>query len=114
VATRTSIVKGDIAVVDIHGNLVGGEETTVFQQAVMELLDQQYRKLVLDLKDVPYINSTGLGVLIGAHTSSVRRGCQLVVCNLNNSVSSLLVITGLNIILNVKGTREEAVTSLVQ
>ncbi len=112
-ATRTSIVKGDIAVVDIHGNLVGGEETTAFQQAIVELLDHQYRKLVLNFKDVPFINSTGLGVLIGAHTSSVRRGCQLVVCNLNNSVSSLLVITGLKIILNVKGTREEAVASLV-
>jgi anti-anti-sigma factor len=110
--TKTSVVKGGVAVVDVHGNLLGGEETTAFQQAVMDLLEQHCHKLVLDLRDVPFINSTGLGVLIAAHTSSVRRGCHLLLCNVNNHVNSLLVITGLDRILEVRETREEAVAAL--
>jgi anti-sigma B factor antagonist len=106
---KTSTLKGGIGIIDVQGNLVGGEETVVFQQAIIDLLNQQCRKLVVDFKDVNFINSTGLGALISAHTSAVRRGSQLLLCNINNSVSSLLVITGLNRILNVKKNREEAV-----
>ncbi len=110
--TKMSMVEREIGVLDLHGNLVGIEETKAFHQAVRELLDQHYRKLVVDFKDVRFINSTGLGELISAHTSSVRRGCRLVLCNLNNSVSSLLVITGLEKILEVKKTRDQAMESL--
>ncbi len=112
-AAKTSVVEREIGIIDVRGNLVGGEETTAFQQAVMEMLAQNYRKLVLDFKDVPFINSTGLGVLISAHTSSVRRGCHLLLCNVNSSVNSLLVITRLNRILDVKRTRDEAVAALL-
>jgi anti-sigma B factor antagonist len=112
VATKTSGIEREIGVVDIRGNLVGGEETQAFRQAVTEMLDQRYRKLVLDFKDVAFMNSTGLGVLISAHTSSARTGCRLVLCNLNNSLSSLLVITGLDRILDVKKTRDQAIESL--
>ncbi len=109
---KTAVVEKEIGILDLHGNLVGMDETKAFHQAVKELLDQHYQKLVLDFKDVRFINSTGLGELISAHTSSVRRGCRLVLCNLNNSVSSLLVITGLEKILEVKKTRDEAMGSL--
>ncbi len=109
---KTDVVEKEIGVLDLHGNLVGMEETRAFQQEVRKLLDQHYRKLVLDFKDVRFINSTGLGEIISAHTASVRRGCRLVLCNLNNSVSSLLVITGLEKILDVKKTRDEAMGSL--
>ena len=110
--TRASLVTGDIAVVDVHGNLLGGAETTAFQNVVMDLLAQHCRKLVLDLMDVQFINSTGLGVLISAQTSSVRRDCQLLLCNVNSHVHSLLLITGLDRVLEVRGTREEAVGGL--
>jgi anti-sigma B factor antagonist len=111
-AARESVAEKEIGVLDLHGNLVGIEETRAFQQAVKELLEQRYCKIILDFKDVRFVNSTGLGELISAHTSSVRRGCRLVLCNLNNSVSSLLVITGLDRILDVKKTRDEAFASV--
>jgi anti-sigma B factor antagonist len=113
-AVKTSRLEGGIGIIDVHGNLVGGEETIAFQQAIMDLLSQRCEKLVLDFRGVPFINSTGLGVLISAHTSSVRRGCQLLLCNVNSSVNSLLVITGLCRILEMKETREEAVGAMVQ
>jgi anti-sigma B factor antagonist len=108
-AITASKLEGGIGVIGVSGNLVGGDETTAFQQVVMDLLSQHCRKLVLDLRDVAFINSTGLGVLISAHTSSVRRGCHLMLCNVNSHVHSLLLITGLDRVLAVKGTREEAV-----
>jgi anti-sigma B factor antagonist len=111
-AVKTLKLRGEIGVVDVHGNLVGGEEITAFQQAVMDLLEEHCHKLVLDLRDVPFINSTGLGVLIAAHTSSVRRGSRLLLCNVNSHVNSLLVITGLDRILEARETREEAVAAL--
>lgn len=111
-ATKASVVGREIGVVEVRGNLMGGEETSVFRQKVVDMLERNYRKLVLDFRDVGYMNSTGLGVLISAHTSSVRKGCRLVLCNMNNSLSSLLVITGLNRILDVRKTREEALASL--
>lgn len=112
-AAKTSVVEKEIGVIDLHGNLMGGAETVAFQQAVMELLNQNYRKVVLDFSDVPFMNSTGLGVIISAHTSAVRRGGRLTLCNMNSSLGSLLVITGLSKILDVKKTREEAVAALV-
>jgi anti-sigma B factor antagonist len=112
VAIKTSGIEREIGVVDVRGNLVGGEETRLFRESVMEKLNQDYRKLVLDFKDVAFMNSTGLGVLISAHTSSARMGGRLVLCNMNNSLSSLLVITGLDRILEVKKTRDQAIESL--
>jgi anti-sigma B factor antagonist len=109
---RTDIGEKEIGILGVHGNLVGIEETKIFQEAVKELLDQHYRKVILDFGDVRFVNSTGLGELISAHTSSVRRGCRIVLCNVNNSVSSLLVITGLDKILEVKKTKAEAMESL--
>ncbi len=105
---KTSTLKGEIGIIDVHGNLVGEQETAALQQAIMELLNQHCRRLVLDFKDVGFVNSTGLGGLISAHASAVRRGSQLLLCNINNGVGSLLVITGLDKILTVKKTREEA------
>jgi anti-sigma B factor antagonist len=110
--TKMSVVEREIGVLYVHGNLVGIEETKMFQEAVKGLLDQHYRKVILDFGDVRFVNSTGLGELISAHTSSVRRGCRIVLCNVNNSVSSLLVITGLDKILEVKKTKAEARESL--
>ena len=108
----TTGVEHEIKVFHLHGNLVGMDETQAFQESFRDLLERQYRKLVLDFSDVRFVNSTGLGEIIAAHTSSVRRGGRMVLCNLNNSVSSLLVITGLDRILEVRKTREEAIEAL--
>ncbi len=111
-AVSTSKLSGGIGVVHVRGNLVGGEETTEFRNAVTELLEQHYQKLVLDLKEVAFMNSTGLGVLIAAHTSSLRKGCHIILCNVSNGVHSVLAITKLNLILDERTSREEAIHSL--
>lgn len=110
-AVKTLKTGGEVGVIEVVGNLLGGEETMALRQSVAELLEENYKRVVVDFTNVPFINSAGLGVLIAAHTSSVRRGCHLILCNINKSVNSLLVITRLNLVLDVKDTREEAVLS---
>jgi anti-sigma B factor antagonist len=90
---------------------VGGDETVELRQAVAGFLDRGYERLLIDLSNVTYLNSTAIGVLVSAHTSYSRRGWQVKLCGVNKNINNIFVITKLTLVFDVLETREEAVKS---
>ncbi len=106
---KTSTLENGVGLVEVSGSLVGGDETDKLRQAVAGFVDRNYEKLVIDLSNVTYINSTGIGVLVSAQTSYSRKGWQIKISGLNKNINNIFVITKLTLVFDVADTKEEAV-----
>ena len=92
----------DIAVLEPRGSLIGGEETDELKAKARDLLEQGNRKLVLDLGGVSYINSSGIGALVGIHTMYTKAGGKIKLCQMGKGVQNVFVITRLASVLILK------------
>ncbi|MGH2567755.1 MAG: STAS domain-containing protein [Bacteroidota bacterium] len=86
---------GDIAVLSIKGNLMGEPDTTDVRDKVYSLLQDDVKKIVLDLGKVKWVNSSGLGTLIAAMTSVKNKGGEMKLASVTDKVESLFMITQL-------------------
>ncbi len=107
----STITDGGIGLIEVKGSLVGGEETIELRRAIAGFIDREYAKLIIDLSNVTYLNSTAIGVLVSAHTSYVKRSWSIKLCGLNKTIKSVFVITKLALVFDVYDKREEAVKS---
>ena len=110
-AVKTSTLDGGIGLIEVSGSLVGGEETDKMRQAVAGFVDREYAKLVIDLSNVTYLNSTAIGVLVSAQTSYARKSWQIKLCGINKNINNIFVITKLTLVFDVHDTREGAIKS---
>lgn len=109
-ATKLSTINNlEIAVLEPRGSLIGGEETDELKSKAHDLLEQGNRKLVLDLGSVTYINSTGIGALVGIHTMYTKSQGKIKLCNMAKGVQNVFVITRLSSVFDVEETRDIAV-----
>jgi anti-sigma B factor antagonist len=79
-----------VVVLALDGRIVLGEETVALRDKVKSLLGEGKKKIVLDLKNVTMIDSSGLGALVIAHTSAKTSGATLRLCNLGSRTNELL------------------------
>ncbi len=100
------------AVLSLSGQFLGGEESDQLKNALKELSDLDTKKLVIDLKNTKYLNSTALGILISAHTNFVKRDGKIVLANISKSIENIFVITKLTVVFNIAQSVEEAIKSL--
>jgi anti-sigma B factor antagonist len=107
----STLPEGNIGLIEAKGSLVGGDETVELRQAVAGFLDRGYERLIIDLSNVTYLNSTAIGVLVSAHTSYSRRGWQVKLCGVNKNITNIFVITKLTLVFDVLETRDQAVKS---
>jgi len=107
----TEIKDKDIIVIAPKGNFVGGDETDELRDTIKKLSDEGNKKLVIDLGEVLYLNSTALGVLISAHANYSKREGKIKLCQLNKNLENLFVITKLALIFDSYPTQEEAIQS---
>jgi anti-sigma B factor antagonist len=107
----TSGEVNDIAVVWLDGRIVLGEETIALREKVKGLLAEGKKKLVLNLKNVMFIDSAGLGALVAAHASAKSSGATLRLCNLGLRANELLQLTRLLTIFDVSNSEADAVSS---
>jgi len=89
---RTS---GEVTVLDLKGRITLGEGDELLTDKVNSLLNQGRNKIVLNLADVPYIDSAGLGSLVRTYTTVHRQGGGLKLLNLTKRITDLLSITKL-------------------
>ena len=106
---QTDLQEGKTVVVELKGNYVGGEETDELRDTVKKLSDQGNLKLVIDLGEVSYLNSSALGVLIAAHANYAKRGGKIKLCQLNKNLENLFVITKLSLIFDSYPNQVEAI-----
>ena len=107
----TEIKDKDIVVIAPKGNFVGGDETDELRDTIKKLSDEGNKKLVIDLGEVLYLNSTALGVLISAHANYSKREGKIKLCQLNKNLENLFVINKLALIFDSYPTQEEAIQS---
>ncbi|HWC75958.1 MAG TPA: STAS domain-containing protein [Blastocatellia bacterium] len=91
---KERVVDG-VSVLDLSGKIVLGEGDVQVRERIKDLLADGQRRILLNLADVTYIDSAGLGGLISAYTTTKREGGQLKLVNLTKRLQDLLAITKL-------------------
>ncbi len=101
--------QGDVVVLDVRGNLMGGPETIALHEKIKELVDQKKIKVVIDLSHVQWMNSSGLGTIMGCLTSLKNAKGDLKLCGVTEKVKSLFMITKLITLFETYATQKEAI-----
>lgn len=107
-------IKGDVAVLSLSGKMMGGPETAELQKHVKNLLADKIDKIVVDLAKVKWMNSSGLGALMGSLTSARNTNGDLRLANTTEKVQSLLMITQLMTIFQTFDSVDRAVASYLK
>ncbi len=102
---------GDVSVVDAVGRLTLGEGSSLFRDTIHGLVAQGNKKIVLNLGEVSYIDSSGIGELVSAFTTVTNQGGKLKLLNLTKRVHDLLQITKLYTVFDVYDREATAIAS---
>lgn len=105
--TFTEELRNNRVIYRIQGDLISEKESAELVQAADAALQQQKNQCVIDISDLRYINSSGIGVLITLLTKFRNRGGDVFLINPSESVQKLLIITKLNSIFNVFRSENE-------
>jgi len=105
---------GDVTVLDVKGRVTLGEGDELLRDKVNSLLNQGQKKIVLNLADVPYVDSAGLGEIVRTYTTVSRQGGSLKLLNLTKRITDLLSITKLLTVFETFDNENEAVRSFSQ
>ena len=108
--TKTRQVDG-IAVVDVSGRITLGEETKLLRETVQRLLGGGEKEILLNLAEVSFIDSAGLGELVSAFTSVRNRGGDMKLLQLTRRVHDLLQITKLYTVFDISDDEAAAIQS---
>jgi anti-sigma B factor antagonist len=100
-----------ITVVDLSGRITLGEGSVVLRDTVRDLLAKGEKRLLLNLGNVTYIDSSGIGELVSAFTTVRNQGGELKLLNLTKKVHDLLQITKLYTVFDVKDDEAAAISS---
>jgi anti-sigma B factor antagonist len=100
-----------ITVLELSGRVTLGEESNQLRTKVKDILAQGKKRLVLDLGNVSYIDSAGLGTLVAGYTSSQSQGAGMKLANLTKRFREQLNITKLVTVFDVYSSVEEALRS---
>ena len=102
---------GDVSVVDVVGRITLGEGSSALRDSLRELVGKNHKKILLNLGEVSYIDSSGIGELVSGFTTVTNSGGQLKLLNLNKRVKDLLQITKLYTVFDVHDDEAGAVRS---
>jgi len=108
--TSTRQVNG-IVIVDLSGRITLGEGSVLLRDLVRDLVTKGQRKILLNLGDVTYIDSSGIGELVSAFTTVRNQGGELKLLNLTKKVHDLLQITKLYTVFDIKDDEATAVAA---
>jgi len=100
-----------ITVLDLSGRITLGEGSVVLRDTIREILGKGEKKILLNLGDVTYIDSSGIGELVSAFTAVRKEGGELKLLNLTKKVHDLLQITKLYTVFDVKDDETAAISS---
>jgi anti-sigma B factor antagonist len=98
-----------VAVVDMSGRITLGEGSVVLRDTIRDLIGKGNKKILLNLGDVTYIDSSGIGELVSAFTAVRREGGELKLLNLTKKVHDLLQITKLYTVFDIKDDEATAI-----
>ena len=89
-------IRGDVVVLRLSGQLLGGPDADAVRDQILAALNQGFKRILIDLNEVTWINSTGLGILISAHVTASECGGEVRLMRVSKRIDSILMITRLN------------------
>lgn len=101
----------DVTILDLKGKMTLGEGDELLKDKVNSLVQQGYRKILLNLGGVPYVDSAGLGEIVRCYTTVSRQGGGLKLVNLTKRITDLLSITKLLTVFETYENEDDAVRS---
>jgi anti-sigma B factor antagonist len=102
---------GDVSVVDVAGRITLGEGSSALRDTLREMVGKNQKKILLNLGEVSYIDSSGIGELVSGFTTVTNSGGNLKLLNLNKRVKDLLQITKLYTVFDVHEDEAAAIRS---
>ena len=102
---------GNVIVLDAKGKLTLGDGDVLLKDKIHSLVQQGHKNIVLNLGDVPYVDSAGIGEIVGSYTTLSRAGGTLRLLNLTKRIHDLLAITKLLTVFETFTSEDEAVRS---
>jgi len=100
-----------VSVVELDGRIVLGEESNSFREKLKSLVAEGKKKIVLNLSEIKYIDSAGLGALVAAHISAKNQGASVRLCHLGKKFHEVMQITKLLTVFDVYDTEAAAISS---
>ena len=104
-------VVNNVTILDLKGKITLGEGDEALKDKINSLILQGQKRILLNLADVPYIDSAGLGEIVRTYTTVSRQGGQLKLVNLTKRITDLLAITKLLTVFETFDTEREALQS---
>jgi anti-sigma B factor antagonist len=108
--TITERQVGPVTVLDLGGKLTS-DSTGRLKDKVASLLFQEHKQILMNLADLSYIDSAGLGEMVASHSTASRQGGQIKLANVGKRIEDLLVLTRLLTVFDVHETEEDALQS---
>jgi anti-sigma B factor antagonist len=102
---------GDVRILDCSGKITLGEGTMAVRNTVRDILKNNGKKIILNLADVNYIDSSGIGELVSTYSTVANTGGQLKLLNLTKKIQELLAITKLLTVFQVFDNEQSALAS---
>ncbi|MBI4427586.1 MAG: STAS domain-containing protein [Ignavibacteriales bacterium] len=105
---KSKEVKG-IMIIELTGNVMGGPDATALNDQIHKLIGDQKKRIVIDLSDVKFINSSGLAMLISGLNTMRKSGGEMKLARASEKIETLLQMTKLNTVFDIHKTVNEAV-----
>ena len=101
----------DVRILDCSGKITLGEGTMSIRNTVRDVLQSGAKKIILNLADISYIDSSGVGELVSSYTTTVNKGGKLKLLKLTNKLRELLTITKLLTVFEIYDNEKDALAS---
>jgi anti-sigma B factor antagonist len=109
---KTEVISDEYIKVVLQGRITESASASSLVSEVTGLLSPEMNQVIIDLKEIDYINSNGLNSLIAILTKTRTRGGDMVIFDINSKIEKLLLITKLNTVFNIAKTEKEAIEIL--
>lgn len=103
----------ELILISLKGNLMGKQQVESLLEEIDFFFNEGLKKIIIDLSEMEYMNSTGLNVLINIFTQARNKGGEVIITNIPEKINQLLIITKLNSIFNIEKTVEAAKKILI-
>lgn len=102
---------GDVAAIRLSGKVIGGPELMDLKEVFQTQVNNDCKKIMLDLGNVTWMDSSGLGVIVGGHTTISRADGKMKILNATKKIHELFIITKLITVFDTYTSEEEALES---
>lgn len=103
--------EGNVTIIDLSGKITLGENTGILRDELRSLMSQGNKNILLNMKDVTYVDSAGLGELVGAYTTATNQGGSVKLLHLQGKLKDLMQITKLHTIFPAFEDEHQAIQS---